>query len=228
MKRSNIGLAVAVVCVLAVIIALLVGAQNQSYATTTRKPLASRTISATATPNPPVDIHASRDERAWGGVYLYNPQAKTLDDTYQSLTQSTGGHVVANRPLPPLDKDANYQKWQQYFGESGSFNTDDGKAIYHASCAGCHLHQGQGGIGAGYYPPLANNPKMHSADYIYSVVLNGLRGMPYFRDMLSDTQIANVTKYVQEQLNGIASTANAKDVAALRHDTAPTTDPSDH
>lgn len=133
MKRSNIGLAVAVVCVLAVIIALLVGAQNQSYATTTSKPLASRTISATAKPSPPADIHASRDERAWGGVYLYNPQAKTLDDTYQSLTQSTGGHVVANRPLPPLDKDANYQKWQQYFGESGSFNTDDGKAIYHAS-----------------------------------------------------------------------------------------------
>ena len=52
--------------------------------------------------------------------------------------------------------------------------------------------------------------------------------MPYFRDMLSDAQIANVTKYVQEQLNGIASTANAKDIAALRHDTAPTTDPSDH
>lgn len=159
---------------------------------------------------------------------MFDEKAKAGESVYKPLTQSTGGHIVNYNAIPPIEKDAEYQKWRKFFGDDGSFSSTDGKEIYHQSCAACHLHQGQGGQGAGYYPPLANNPKMRSSQYIYSILINGFRGMPYFRDMLNDEQMAALTKYIQQDLNGFPSTANAKDVAALRHETSPIVDPSDH
>lgn len=223
MKKVNIGLIVAIVLLGSLAIAVLTGSNNPSYANTATDTSAK---SATDT-TPQMNVFASRDNRAWGGVYMYKPNAKAGESSYQPMTQSTGGHLVDYSAIPPLDKDADYQKWDKVFGD-GSFSGTDGKTIYHQSCAGCHLHNGQGGIGAGYYPPLANNPKMRSSEYVYSILINGFRGMPYFRDMLNDEQMAAVTKYIQEDLNGLKSTANAKDVATLRHETAPSIDPSDH
>lgn len=223
MKKQTIGVLIAVLAIGSILVTALLSSTTASHATATTTTTDPQTRLATAT-KPTVDVFASRDNRAWGSVYLYNPQT----NDYQAMTQSTGGHLVDYQAIPPLEQDANYQKWRKVFGDDGSFSTNDGKEIYHQSCAGCHLHEGQGGRGAGYYPPLANNPKMRSSQYVYSVLINGLRGMPYFRDMLNDKQMAAVTKYIQEDLNGIKSTANAKEVTALRHETSPAIDPSDH
>lgn len=223
MKKTNTGIIIAVLLIGGSAMALGMFANNTSHATLSAQSAANNAIKPA-----PVDVYASRDNRAWGSVYLFNSQAKADEPVYQAMTQDTGGHIVNYNAVPPLEKDADYQKWHKLFGDDGSFSSTNGKEIYHQSCAGCHLHQGQGGAGAGYYPPLANNPKMHSSEYIYDILINGLRGMPYFRDMLNDEQMAAVTKYIQEDLNGIKSTVNAKDVAALRHESSPEIDPSDH
>ncbi len=223
MKKINIGLILAILLLGGLATTLLVNSNNLAYANTETTKSAKLSVAKPEQMN----IFASRDNRAWGGVYMFNSNAKTGEPTYQPMTQSTGGHLIDYNTLSSLEKDVEYQKWNKVFGD-GSFSSTDGNVIYHQSCAGCHLNKGQGGNGAGYYPPLANNPKMRSSEYIYSILINGFRGMPYFRDMLNDEQMAAVTKYIQEDLNGIKSTANAKDVTALRHETSPIIDPSDH
>ena len=51
--------------------------------------------------------------------------------------------------------------------------------------------------GAGFYPALANNPKLSSAGYPIYVLANGYGGMPSFKNYLSDEQIAEVVNYVR-------------------------------
>jgi len=111
-------------------------------------------------------------------------------------------------------------------GKTGFFTTN-GKKLYDDSCAGCHMHKGDGAYGAGYYPPLADNSKMQSKYYIISVVINGMRGMPSFHRMMSDEQIAAVTQYVHSDLNNFTDTVTTANVAQLRHDFPPGSDPSE-
>ena len=60
------------------------------------------------------------------------------------------------------------------------------------------MADGQGvKTGAGFYPALANNPKLSSAGYPIYVLTNGFGGMPSFKDYLSDEQIAEVATYVR-------------------------------
>jgi mono/diheme cytochrome c family protein len=73
----------------------------------------------------------------------------------------------------------------------------DGKALYAASCQGCHMAKGEGAHGAGFYPKLADNPRLQSQEYIAYRVANGYRGMPPFAGMMSDQQIAAVVAYVR-------------------------------
>ena len=89
------------------------------------------------------------------------------------------------------------------------------------------LLTGKGAQGAGYYPPLADNSKMQSKYYIISVVVNGLRGMPSFHSMMSDEQIAAVTQYVHSDLNKFTDKVTDANVAQLRHDFPPGSDPSE-
>ncbi|WP_338766639.1 cytochrome c [Massilia sp. METH4] len=78
-----------------------------------------------------------------------------------------------------------------------TFAQKDGKALYAASCQGCHMAKGEGARGAGFYPKLAGNPLVQSPEYIVHRVANGHRGMPAFAGMMSDEQIAAVATYVQ-------------------------------
>jgi mono/diheme cytochrome c family protein len=130
-----------------------------------------------------------------------------------------------------MSDDASLQKWLTKFegstqGKKGFFTTN-GKKLYDDSCAGCHMQKGKGAQGAGYYPPLANNSKMQSKYYIISVLINGLRGMPSFHSMMSDEQIAAVTQYVHSDLNNFTDTVTTANVAQLRHDFPPGSDPSE-
>jgi mono/diheme cytochrome c family protein len=166
------------------------------------------------------DNQASRNQGAWGGVYMSKAELA-----------EPASNIVDVRSIPKMNDDASMQKWLAKFegstqGKTGFFTTN-GKKLYDDSCAGCHMHKGEGAYGAGYYPPLANNSKMQSKYYIISVLINGLRGMPSFHSMMNDAQIAAVTQYVHSDLNNFTDTVTTDNVAQLRHDFPPGSDPSE-
>ena len=166
------------------------------------------------------DNQASRNQGAWGGVYM----------TKKELAEHTS-NIVDVGSIPKMSEDGSMQQWLTKFegsiqGKTG-FLTTNGKKLYDDSCAGCHMQKGEGAQGAGYYPPLANNSKMQSKYYIISVIINGLRGMPSFHRMMSDEQIAAVTQYVHSDLNTFTDTVTTANVAQLRHDFPPGADPSE-
>ncbi|GAA5099217.1 c-type cytochrome [Wohlfahrtiimonas larvae] len=99
---------------------------------------------------------------------------------------------------------------------SGVIEVRGGEEIYNASCAGCHMPDGRGAVGAGFYPALKDNPKLQQAAYPSIVVLYGLHGMPALGGILDDEQIANVVNYVRTNFNGVKETITAKDVAPMR------------
>lgn len=166
------------------------------------------------------DNQASRNNGAWGAVYM----------SKEALARSPMD-IVDISLLPKMQDDTNLQKWLAKFegsaqGKTGFF-TINGKKLYDDSCAGCHMPNGKGAQGAGYYPPLANNSKMQSKYYIISIVMNGLRGMPSFHSMMNDEQIAAVTQYVHSDLNNFTDTVTATNVAQLRHEFPSGADPSE-
>ena len=166
------------------------------------------------------DNQASRNNGAWGAVYM----------TKKELREPQG-NIVDIDSLPPMAEDIDLQPWLAKFegslqGKTGFFGSD-GKKLYNDSCAGCHMEDGKGAQGAGYYPPLADNSKMESKYYIISVTINGLRGMPGFHSMMNDQQIAAVTQYVHSDLNNYTDTVTAANVAQLRHEFPPGSDPSE-
>jgi len=59
-------------------------------------------------------------------------------------------------------------------GDVVALQAGDGAAIYQANCASCHQADGSGVAGA--FPPLAGNPAAADADYVRSVVVEGLSG----------------------------------------------------
>ena len=81
------------------------------------------------------------------------------------------------------------------------FAQKEGKALYAASCQGCHMANGEGARGAGFYPKLAGNPLVQIPEYIVHRVANGYRGMPAFAGMMSDEQIAAVATYVRQSFD---------------------------
>ncbi|MDN3446481.1 cytochrome c [Psychrobacter sp. APC 3281] len=166
------------------------------------------------------DNQASRNQGAWGGVYM----------TKKELAEPTS-NIVDIGSIPKMSEDGSMQQWLAKFegsaqGKTGFFTTN-GKKLYDDSCAGCHMQKGEGAQGAGYYPPLADNSKMQSKYYIISVVINGLRGMPSFYRMMNDEQIASVTQYVHSDLNSFTDIVTPTNVAQLRHDFPPGSDPSE-
>ncbi len=166
------------------------------------------------------DNQASRNNGAWGGVYMSKDELRAPQ-----------ANIVDIDSIPAMANDSAMQPWLTKFegslqGKTGFFGTD-GKKLYNDSCAGCHMVDGMGAQGAGYYPALANNTKMQSKYYIISTVINGLRGMPSFQSMMSDEQIAAVTQYVHSDLNKFTDSISADNVAQLRHEFPPGADPSE-
>ncbi len=77
------------------------------------------------------------------------------------------------------------------------FVTRDGALLYQAACQACHMQDGSGGVGAGAYPALANNPKLQASAYPVYMVLQGRKAMPAFGAMLDDEQVARVVAYIR-------------------------------
>jgi len=105
----------------------------------------------------------------------------------------------------------------------------DGKQVYEHICQGCHMPDGMGAVGAGYYPAFAGNPNLASAQYTVLVILNGRRNMPsfgagnlvgdkpWFGMTLSDEEIASVANYIRSHFgNAFEDRLSAAEVKALR------------
>jgi len=102
------------------------------------------------------------------------------------------------------------------FGEQG------GADLFRNVCAACHQRNAQGAVGAGSYPSLVADKNLDSADFMMSVLLGGLKGMPPVGDMMSDAQVADVVNYVRTHFsNSYSDAVSAADVSAARRRTAP-------
>mgnify|MGYP000904107252 CR=1 FL=1 len=105
-----------------------------------------------------------------------------------------------------------------WFANPGKLTQADGETVYRAICAACHMPEGQGAVGAGHYPALADNEMLSGADYPVHVVTHGQKGMPAIGEMLDDEQIAAVVNYIRTHFGNDypEDPATAETVAAAR------------
>ncbi|MBA3055644.1 MAG: cytochrome c [Sphingomonadales bacterium] len=97
------------------------------------------------------------------------------------------------------------------------FSEPDGEKLYRRVCAGCHMPDAKGAVGAGFYPALTKNPKLAAGGYPVYVVMKGLNGMPAIGGMMSDQQVADVVNYVRTHFgNKYKDAVTAADVKAAR------------
>lgn len=93
--------------------------------------------------------------------------------------------------------------------------TPPGAPIFAANCAACHQPTGKGIPGA--FPALAGDTfVMGDPAKPVTVLLNGRGGMPTFRDVLDDGQIAGVLSYVRSAWGNKAPAVDPKLVTRLR------------
>lgn len=88
------------------------------------------------------------------------------------------------------------EEWER-FRASGKIAHQGGEAVYNAVCAGCHMPEGQGAVGAGAYPALANNELLAAPSYPIYLILEGQKAMPPFGNLLDDQQVADVVNYIR-------------------------------
>jgi mono/diheme cytochrome c family protein len=113
--------------------------------------------------------------------------------------------------------------------DPATLNTSDGRQVFEHICQGCHMQNGQGAVGAGRFPALANNRTLASRQYMALTILLGRRNMPAFgakhaigfggpAATLSEEQIAAVINYVRTHFgNRYTDLITAAEVAALDH-----------
>ncbi|WP_165814538.1 c-type cytochrome [Pararhodobacter oceanensis] len=93
----------------------------------------------------------------------------------------------------------------------------DGEDLYQTLCAGCHMPDGSGAVGAGEYPALSGNPNLEFAGYATYLIVNGQQAMPSFGHFLSDAQVVAITDFIQSGLgNGYEPDGDIEGVAAVR------------
>ena len=137
------------------------------------------------------------------------PPALRFRALLAALALCTSFSVGADEP-PPFSPPGS-------FTDLGHFAHQDGATLFRAICQGCHMSDAKGAVGAGFYPALAGNPKLASANYPASVVLKGRHGMPPFGDYLTDAQVAEVVGYVRTHFgNHYPDALSPADVATLR------------
>jgi mono/diheme cytochrome c family protein len=106
---------------------------------------------------------------------------------------------------------------QPTLSPAASFIEESGEALYANICQACHMEDAKGAVGAGYYPPLAENPKLEDSGYAIHIVLHGLKAMPPMEKMLSDAQTAALVNYLRTHFgNSYTDSVTAKDVAEAR------------
>jgi mono/diheme cytochrome c family protein len=105
-----------------------------------------------------------------------------------------------------------------WFGSSSVLTQQTGKGLYEAVCASCHMSEGQGAVGAGAYPALADNAMLESPDYPIHLIVHGQTAMPPLGAIMNDEQIAAVVNYIRTSFGNTfaENPATAETVAAAR------------
>ena len=120
---------------------------------------------------------------------------------------AVGAPVLADEA--PAKSAAMSHGWE--FGEQG------GADLFRNVCAACHQPDATGAVGAGAYPPLAADKNLASTEFMLTVLLRGLNGMPPVGGMMSDAQVADVVNYVRTHFgNAYPGAVSAADVSAAR------------
>jgi mono/diheme cytochrome c family protein len=126
----------------------------------------------------------------------------------------SGAAGAARADDAPANSAAMSRGWE--FSEQG------GADLFRNICAGCHQPDAKGAVGAGSYPSLVADKNLDSADFMLSVLLGGLKGMPPVGDMMSDAQVADVVNYVRTHFgNAYSEAVSAADVSAARRRITP-------
>ena len=103
------------------------------------------------------------------------------------------------------------------FGNPSRFTEAGGAAVYAGACAGCHMPDGRGAVGAAAYPSLVQDGRLAAAAYPIGRVLHGRGAMPPLGRALSDEQVAAVVDYVRTHFgNAYTPAPAASDVAGSR------------
>ena len=80
------------------------------------------------------------------------------------------------------------------------------------------MSDGQGAVGAGEYPSLANNKKLEASGYPIYVVLEGSGNMPAFKKYMTDEQVLAVVNYIRGHMgNHAEAPATLEEVRAISH-----------
>jgi mono/diheme cytochrome c family protein len=136
----------------------------------------------------------------------------------------------------PAIKETNEQAYAYNAAASDSLTkldfSEPGSQIYFEYCSNCHVTDG-----SGYYPyqaPLAGNPVVLEDDpsSLINITLNGslrvisdegpdVNDMPYFRQLLTDQQIADVLSYIRKSWGNSAPAVNGNLVHSMRLATDP-------
>jgi mono/diheme cytochrome c family protein len=108
-----------------------------------------------------------------------------------------------------------------------------GSQTYYEYCSNCHVTDGTGYYP--YQPPLAGNPVIMDVDpsSLISITLNGslrviaeegpdVNDMPYFRELLTDQEVADTLTFIRSAWGNNASAVTAEQVATIREATDPT------
>ena len=108
------------------------------------------------------------------------------------------------------------QSTVQFSSSPFRFTQQDGEAIYRSICAGCHMPDGRGAVGAGAYPSLIRNAKLEAGGYPVLLVVNGRKAMPAFGSVMNDAQIAAVVNFVRSNFgDAYADPVSVDDVKAV-------------
>lgn len=127
------------------------------------------------------------------------------------------GAACSATAKPPARTPAAIDAADGAFAGRGQFGETSGEAMYRRVCAACHMPDAKGAEGAGFYPALANNPKLEAAGYPMAVLMQGLNGMPPVGNMMSDQQAADVVNYIRTHFgNKYKDAVTAADAKAAR------------
>jgi len=167
----------------------------------------------------------------------FGTMVEVLNNSTQHMSEADlRGMAVYLKSLPPV-AEVNATQWSYSNSDAeallGLDFSESGSQIYYEYCSNCH-----GTNGMGYYPyqpPLAGNPVIMDPDpsSLINLTLNGslrviadqgpdVNDMPYFRQLLSDDEIAEVITYVRSAWGHNASGVSTAQVSEVRAATDPT------
>ena len=166
----------------------------------------------------------------------FGTMVEVVNNSTQHMSEADlRGMAVYLKSLPPVIE-VNATEWSYSNSDTeallGLNFIESGSQIYYEYCSNCH-----GTNGMGYYPyqpPLAGNPVIMDPDpsSLINLTLNGslrviadqgpdVNDMPYFRQLLSDDEIAEVITYIRSAWGHNASGVSTAQVSEVRAATDP-------